>query len=182
MNYEYEKLNEFTARIEKEFKNIDLVIEQMQAEKDEIEKELFGINTTKNFTSKLFKRKTELPRILKTVDGALQEALAERRKIQESKWQEISNEASNLRSEYSRFIDEQLVEQEKEVDELLKEAHEKIKQIGNARVLMNQNFNQLVVVPTNEAVKVHTNKSKVLSPSYGNGYTKTIQERVEKMK
>lgn len=180
INYDYQKLNEFTEGIEQDFKGIDSVISAMELEKESLEQELDKINTLEQFTSKTFKRKAELPRIIQSVDDGLKEAIEERRKIQEKVWSSISNEAGALRSEYKRYIDEQLLEQENEISSLLKEAEGKINDIKNATTQMNSTFNQIVTHPVNEVVRANSNKSKVLAANYYNG-TKTLKERVERM-
>lgn len=179
INYDYQKLNEFTEDIKRSFKGIDSVISGMQLEKGTLKQELDQINTLEQFTSETFKRKAELPRIIQSVDDGLKEAIEERRNIQEKVWNEISNKAGVLENEYRRFINEQLSEQEQEITALLKEASDKINQIKNTRNKMNTTFTQLVVNPINNAVKVNSNNSKVLSSNYYNG-TKTLKERVER--
>ena len=180
INYDYQKLNEFTEEIEQDFEGIDSVISAMKLEKGVLEQELDQINTLEQFTSKTFKRKAELPRIIQSVDDGLKEAVEERRKIQEKVWNSISNEARVLQNEYSRFINEQLLERENEVSSLLKKAEEEINDIKNTRTQMNNTFNKIVTYPVNEVVRANSNKSKVLSANYYNG-TKTLKEWVERM-
>lgn len=180
INYDYQKLNEFTKEIEQDFKGIDSVISAMELEKESLEQELDQINTLEQFTSKTFKRKAELPRIIQSVDDGLKEAVEERRKIQEKVWNSISNEAGALRSEYSRFINEQLLERENEVSSLLKKAEEEINDIKNTRTRMNNIYDTLVTSPVNKIVGTNSNKSNVLSSNHYNG-TRTLKERVQKM-
>lgn len=178
INYDYQKLNEFTEDIKRSFKGIDSVISGMQLEKETLEQELTQINQSESFTSESFKRKAELPRIIQSVDDGLKEAQNERRNIQEKVWNSTNNKANALETEYSRYIDEQLLEQENEISSLLKEASNKIDEIKKIRDKANNVFCHSVVYPINAAVGTYDN-STLLTKSYYKR-TKTLKERVER--
>lgn len=183
INYKIAAFDEFVSKIKEYFEGIDSIIEELEAEKLALTIEKDRLETTRDFTTETLKRKATIGNELNTVNAALKQAQEERNKIQDKYWTDISNEAGSISSEQRRFLDSQLIETEKEIEELLLKAAGKVSFIKNVYAKGNSVFNGNVTSIVNDIVgaKHGSQNSSVLSIQHFNRVD-DLTKRVNKLR
>lgn len=183
INYKIAAFDEFVSKIKEYFEGIDSIIEELEAEKLALTIEKDHLETTRDFTTETLKRKATIGNELNTVNAALKQAQEERNKIQDKYWTDISNEAGSISSEQRRFLDSQLIETEKEIEELLLKAAGKVSFIKNVYAKGNSVFNGNVTSIVNDIVgaKHGSQNSSVLSIQHFNRVD-DLTKRVNKLR
>lgn len=161
----------FLKKVHGYFDGIDEVIKELATEGAQLQNELTKLEGTDILSAELLKKKAEIKQKLTIVKKSLDEALAERRKIQTKNWSKISNEANNLLSEYNQSISRQLIQHQRELYDILDQAEAKLTEIKKIKEKRNSNFNEKIVYQINKIVQEDEDEKKILNPSFFSGTT-----------
>lgn len=175
-NYEMVELEEFTKSIFKKFEGIDSVIVELEKEITQLETELAKIKADKTHNIKIVKRKPIVIRELGELREALKSAKEERHHIEEAELTTIDDVANPIRSQYYHQIESQLLPLEKEVQDYINMAKEKISEIYSIRNKGNAHYNHVVVYPINKKFDLSGNRKALNVERYN--FTKKIEERI----
>lgn len=166
-----EKSKVFYAEIDS---TISILEKEIKANKEELE-------NTKETDVQSIKRKIYLQREIPALEKILEQKKAERPIIGGKKFSVIRSMYGELYGKYKRYINEQLISEEEEVNKLIEKVEDKIKAMREVEIQSNATFNKEVVAVVNNLVgKTDRYGATLPLSSERSVFTKTLEERVKK--
>ncbi|MGM0259660.1 hypothetical protein [Enterococcus sp. AZ102] len=180
INYEYPKLNEFKEEACGYFSGIDTMITELNKEHDDLTNELAELNAESGYDVKSIKRKATIENELIVIERALEKAQSERNEMQETYFSKISQASNYLSTEYKRFIEAQLKDEEEAIRDLMNQIETKISELKEARQEMTKHYHRTVSGPIDKVVGPHfRSKAAVLGINQCTSNTRSLKDRVD---